>query len=87
MVWDLSGLHKNNGAADYSFNNNWQIGLCRGTGKANGQIEYKNNVGNDFSQISNITYDYVVRVIMAYRIHLQIVYLMPLVCKGRAGII
>ena len=60
MVWDLTGLHKNNGAGDYSFNNNLKIGLCRGTGKANGQIEYKNNVSNDFSQISNITYDYVV---------------------------
>jgi len=60
MEWDLSGLHKDNVGKDYSFNNNWQIGLCRGTGKSNGQIEYKNNAGNDFSEISNITYDYVV---------------------------
>ena len=60
MTFDLAGLHKDNVGKDYSFNNNWQIGLCRGTGKSNGQIEYKNNSGNDFSFISNITYDYVV---------------------------
>lgn len=60
MEYDITGLQKNNAGAEFNFNNNWQIGLCRGTGKSNGNIEYKNNAGNDFSEISNITYDYVV---------------------------
>jgi len=60
MEFDLTGLHGTVGANTKSFNNNWTIGLNRGTGLSNGGIPYKSNAGNDFSALSNVVWDYAV---------------------------
>ena len=62
MEFDLTGLQSVVGdpANNYSFNNNWTIGLMRGTPQANGGLPYKTNAGNNFSALSNVVWDYAV---------------------------
>jgi len=60
MEFDLTGLQSTVGENEFSFNNNWTIGLMRGTPQANGGLPYKNNAGNSFSNFSNVIWDYAV---------------------------
>jgi len=60
MEFDLTGLQSTVGENEKSFNNNWTIGLMRGTPQANGSLPYKTNAGNNFSNLSSVIWDYAV---------------------------